>query len=157
MKELTEIETFLNQLRYLLIETNEMRVAIQKYKQEAETIKAIRYDVPRVSGSQQSDLCDLIVQRESTVRKLTQDWAMREKQLTEKLETLQNLLPLLTDGNQRGVIIARYINGKTWEAIAEEYHYSERSIRRLHNKAVAAWQAQSGKVSRILKLSGFVR
>ena len=74
-----------------------------------------------------------------------------------QLETLQNLLPLLPNGTQRGVIIARYINGKTWEMIAEEYHYSERSIRRLHNKAIYEWQAQGEKVSSILKLSGFVR
>ncbi len=156
MKELTEIEIFLNQLKCLLIETNEMRAAIQKYQQEADTIKAIRYDVPRVTSSNQSDLSDVVIRRENTVRKLTQNWAEREKELTGKLETLQNLLFLLEDGNQRGVIIARYINGKTWEAIAEEYHYSERSIRRLHNKAVAAWQSQNQKVSEILKLSGFV-
>lgn len=157
MKELTEIENFLNQLKCLLIETSEMKAAIQRYKQEADTIQAIRYDVPRVTGSHQSDLSDVVIQRENTVRKLMEEWAEREKQLTMQLETLQNLLPLLSDGTQRGVIIARYINGKTWEMIAEEYHYSERSIRRLHNKAIYEWQAQGEKVSSILKLSGFVR
>lgn len=49
MKELTEIENFLNQLKCLLIETSEMKAAIQRYKQEADTIQAIRYDVPRVT------------------------------------------------------------------------------------------------------------
>ena len=115
MKELTEIENFLNQLKCLLIETSEMKAAIQRYKQEADTIQAIRYDVPRVTGSHQSDLSDVVIQRENTVRKLMEEWAEREKQLTMQLETLQNLLPLLPNGTQRGVIIARYINGKTWE------------------------------------------
>ena len=42
----------------------------------------------------------------------------------------------LEDGVLRTLLIEYYINGKTWEQVAEDMNYSRMQIHRLHNKAI---------------------
>lgn len=49
-------------------------------------------------------------------------------QATEKLE----------DANQRTLLIERYVNGKTFEEIAAEMHYTWRHVHRVHGAALRA-------------------
>jgi len=47
----------------------------------------------------------------------------------------------------RRLLVLRYLNGKSWESIAVEMHYSWRQIHRLHGRALVA-------VSEVLKDDG---
>lgn len=62
-----------------------------------------------------------------------------EKRIDElykiKYEILQ-AINSLDDSILRSILIARYINFKTWEEIAENLHYACRHIMRLHAKAL---------------------
>lgn len=51
---------------------------------------------------------------------------------TEILEAINNV----PGSAYRAVLIAYYVNCKAWEEIAEELHYSERTVHRIHGEAI---------------------
>lgn len=48
----------------------------------------------------------------------------------------------MDDLNEQNILIARYIQLKSWKQIAREMHYSEQQIYRLHGMALQHFQAQ---------------
>lgn len=56
-----------------------------------------------------------------------------ERQRAEIISAIDRL----KDGRYRAVLLHRYINGKTFEEIAESMNYSRRQIIRLHSEALA--------------------
>lgn len=81
----------------------------------------------------------------SMERKMT-DYANYSVMLDKRMKELINyrfkmisLIVRLDDVTHRTLLIARYIDCKTWERIAEEMHYSDKWVRtHLHSKALQA-------------------
>lgn len=66
-----------------------------------------------------------------------------EKEVDEEIDQLREIkrevyqvIFSLSDERYRAVLRRRYINGKTWEQIAVELHYSYKQVCRIHGKAL---------------------
>lgn len=53
------------------------------------------------------------------------------------LEAIEDLIEGLEDYRQKTLIRLRYIDGLSWEQIAQEMHWSERTVYNIHGKALA--------------------
>ena len=54
----------------------------------------------------------------------------------EKLIELEEKIDALAEYDQKAVLYFRYIYGMKWADVAERMHWSERTVRRIHEKAV---------------------
>ena len=61
-------------------------------------------------------------------------------ELTKLLDEIEKLLGEVRNSNYRLLLELRYLQGLTWEQIAEKMHYSWRHIIRLHGKALLQMQ-----------------
>lgn len=61
--------------------------------------------------------------------------------VTRKAETFEKIRGM-DDLNEQNILIARYIQLKSWKQIAREMHYSEQQIYRLHGMALQHFQVQ---------------
>lgn len=52
------------------------------------------------------------------------------------IEQIEDFIELLDNPCDRNIMRLRYIHRKKWEDIAEELHYDERHVRRLHDKII---------------------
>ena len=52
------------------------------------------------------------------------------------LEAVEDLIDLLSDYDEKRIIRLRYINGLTWDAIAQEENWSSATVRRIHGRAL---------------------
>lgn len=155
MKELTEIEIFLTDMHGLHIELAERLEELEREENDpAVDVKAINYDIPHVTGGKISDLSDAIIQKDRKIERLKQECQASIDRLKDKRIILDQLLKLLIGSDVRGIILARYMNNKEWTVIANQYHYSERHVKRIHNQAIKDWnQNHSKEVHQIISKS----
>ena len=59
----------------------------------------------------------------------------REKTLN-LAEQIEDMIDALDDHNQKAVIRLHYLNGYTWEQVGLILHFTDRSVRRIHGKAI---------------------
>lgn len=59
----------------------------------------------------------------------------REKAL-EILDEIEDMIDELQSFDQKQVLRLHYIAGLTWDQVAMEAHYSERTVRRIHGQAL---------------------
>ena len=63
---------------------------------------------------------------------------------TEKRQVIISQIDSMDDMNFYDVLFHRYIEGKTFEAISEDIHYSWRQVMRIHDDALAAFEKKFG-------------
>ena len=63
---------------------------------------------------------------------------------TEKRQVIISQIDSMEDMNFYDVLFHRYIEGKTFEAISEDMHYSWRQVMRIHDDALAAFEKKFG-------------
>ena len=75
-----------------------------------------------------------------------------ERGLDEKIDRMiamrdeiQGVIERVRDGRMRVLLKLRYLNGRTWEEIAEEMCYTTRNIYNLHNVAIKMVAAEIGE------------
>lgn len=68
-----------------------------------------------------------------------------ESRVSDELELLEatereviGTIDKITDGTLHTLLYERYINGKTWEQIAVDMHYSYRGVTKMHGRALLA-------------------
>lgn len=62
----------------------------------------------------------------------------------EKKSRIVNQIENIDDDMQYQILFSRYINGKTFEAIADENNYSVRQILRIHGNALYEFEKEYG-------------
>lgn len=63
---------------------------------------------------------------------------------TEKRQVIISQIDSMEDMNFYDVLFHRYIEGKTFEAISEDIHYSWRQVMRIHDDALAVFEKKFG-------------
>lgn len=58
------------------------------------------------------------------------------EELEKKEREIQSVIEKLTDADERYVLLYRYMQGMTWEAISLEMNLSEKTVRRKHFSGV---------------------
>ena len=132
---------FLNHARKLNIEVKQL----QEAKQESFAFAcgtSIDYSAERVQSSSGNNAERKLITYSDFSVMLDERIAELEAYRSEVLAKIE----LLENATYRTLLIARYINCKTWEQIANDMNFGERHIYRIHGRALIAFD-------KILKMS----
>lgn len=122
---------------------NEYKLACKKVVALQEQLESLREveqsakvqklsDMPKGSGSRQSDLSDLMIRIEELQEEV--DTAL-DKCIEKKLEIEESLICRVDDEEAR-VLRYRYIKLLGWKEIAKRLDYSVRHVQRIHGRAI---------------------
>lgn len=126
---------FLRSLRKMTLEIEALREEIILLRQEAEGIKAMTLsDMPK--GGQPKDAAEIIAE----VADLQRTRYERTLERMEKREQAMVVITRMEDGEQRAVLVMRYVLGKSWDDIVDEMHYSFATVFRLHGAALQSFE-----------------
>jgi len=78
-------------------------------------------------------------QMERAVEKMMEieaQYYQRIIEISKVLTTIENAIDKLKDGNQRVLIMHRYIEGMSWEQVAVKMHYTIRRLTQIHGEAL---------------------
>lgn len=131
---------YLNQVRRYDRMINNKLSEIYQLKTLATSI-SVATDADRVQSSGNKDRMGNVVARlvdiERETDKLIQVY-------TEKRQIIISQIDSMEDINFYDVLFHRYIEGKTFEAIADDMHYSWRQVMRIHDDALVAFEKKFG-------------
>lgn len=74
----------------------------------------------------------------SSIAAIDEMLVRRTEELARRREDIERMVASVEDDTLRRLLHLRYIEGCTWETIAEKMHYNYRWVLRLHGRALAA-------------------
>ena len=106
---------------------------IQRLKEQIEDLRAGGLKSPRVTGmpkatSKAGDQIGNRVARLSTLEGMIRDLKIRQARIRDTIGRLQP--------TEMRILWYRYIDGLSWDRIAEKMQYSQRFVLRIHSKAL---------------------
>lgn len=126
---------YLLQYRRLRAKERSVREAMQEAHELAGALKS-----PSLSGMPHSgvmrDLSDAIEKCDLIDRK----YAAVLAEVLRTRERIEASIEMLGDDRQEAVLRMRYISGKSWQRIAQEMAYDERTIYRIHGAGLRSLQ-----------------
>ena len=114
-----------------------------RLRQDIMSLQAIDYSKDRVSGGKPITIADKVAELDAVTEELMKEWS---KYLRER-EYARFLIEQLKSPKQRVVLIDRYINGCTWEKVAELVNCSRQNIHNLHKRAIRNFEEIYKKVA----------
>lgn len=130
-----DIEAFFEEIRRCRKHIDSLNQYRLQYEMDLFSLKGCRYDKEPVDGGTSSDLSDIVIAFE---QKMAQAEELRIKELNRYGDMITRgfrLLALLSDPEQKSIMIDRYFLNKIWEKIAQEHHYARTYCYDLKNKA----------------------
>jgi DNA-directed RNA polymerase specialized sigma subunit len=127
-----EIEkvNFLNRYVEAKIECDRIGYVLESYRELERSAR--RMSMSMVSQKSRRDISDYIAKVETQEQELFRAYRAMEKGLTE----VSTKIAELKSREEKMILTERFINGKTMNDIAWEYHYSRRNLYRLYNRAI---------------------
>lgn len=130
-----EVKNFFEEMRKCRHTIDSLNQCKMQYEMDLFSLKGCRYDKEPVDGGTSSDLSDIVIAFE---QKMAQAEELRIKELNRYGDMIAKgfkLLSLLSDPEQKSIMIDRYFLNKFWEKIAQEHHYARAYCHDLKNKA----------------------
>lgn len=130
------IEAFFEEIRRCRKHIDSLNQYRQQYEMDLFSLKGCRYDKEPVDGGVSSDLSDIVIAFE---QKMAQAEELRIKELNRYGDMITKgfeLLALLSDPEQKSIMIDRYFMNELWEKIALEHHFDKRSCLRMRDRAI---------------------
>ena len=131
-----ELEAFFEEIRRCRKHIDSLNQYRQQYEMDLFSLKGCRYDKEPVDGGSPSDLSDIVIAFKEKIAKLEE---LRIKELNRYGDMITKgfkLLSLLSDPEQKSIMIDRYFMNILWEKIALEHHYVRSHCYRLKNEAI---------------------
>lgn len=131
-----ELEAFFEEIRRCRKHIDSLNQYRLQYEMDLFSLKGCRYDKEPVDGGTSSDLSDIVIAFE---QKMAQAEELRIKELNRYGDMITRgfrLLALLSDPEQKSIMIDRYFMNKLWEKIALEHHYVRSHCYRLKDEAI---------------------
>lgn len=131
-----DIEAFFEEIRRCRKHIDSLNQYRLQYEMDLFSLKGCRYDKEPVDGGTSSDLSDIVIAFE---QKMAQAEELRIKELNRYGDMITKgfrLLALLSDPEQKSIMIDRYFMNKLWEKIALEHHFDRRSCLRMRDRAI---------------------
>lgn len=131
-----ELEAFFEEIRRCRKHIDSLNQYRQQYEMDLFSLKGCRYDKEPVDGGVSSDLSDIVIAFE---QKMAQSEELRIKELNRYGDMITKgfrLLALLSDPEQKSIMIDRYFMNILWEKIALEHHYVRSHCYRLKDEAI---------------------
>lgn len=130
-----DIEAFFEEIRRCRKHIDSLNQYRQQCEMDLFSLKGCRYDKEPVDGGSPSDLSDIVI---AFKEKMAKSEELRIKELNRYGDMITRgfkLLSLLSDPEQKSIMIDRYFLNKFWEKIAQEHHYARAYCHDLKNKA----------------------
>lgn len=131
-----ELEAFFEEIRRCRKHIDSLNQYRQQYEMDLFSLKGCRYDKEPVDGGVSSDLSDIVIAFE---QKMAQAEELRVKELNRYGDMITKgfrLLALLSDPEQKSIMIDRYFMNILWEKIALEHHFDRSTCMRMRDRAI---------------------
>lgn len=131
-----DIEEFFEEIRRCRKHIDSLNQYRQQCEMDLFSLKGCRYDKEPVDGGSPSDLSDIVI---AFKEKMAKSEELRIKELNRYGDMITKgfkLLALLSDPEQKSIMIDRYFMNVLWEKIALEHHYVRSHCYRLKDEAI---------------------
>ena len=131
-----DIETFFEEIRRCRKHIDSLNQYRQQCEMDLFSLKGCRYDKEPVDGGSPSDLSDIVI---AFKEKMAKSEELRIKELNRYGDMITKgfkLLALLSDPEQKSIMIDRYFMNKLWEKIALEHHSDRSTCLRMRDRAI---------------------
>lgn len=131
-----DIETFFEEIRRCRKHIDSLNQYRLQYEMDLFSLKGCRYDKEPVDGGVSSDLSDIVIAFE---QKMAQAEELRIKELNRYGDMITRgfrLLALLSDPEQKSIMIDRYFMNVLWEKIALDHHFDRSTCMRMRDRAI---------------------
>lgn len=112
-------------------------------------VKAIRYDKDKVSGGQQGDLADVLLNIEREQERINEQIARQLERVMRHRAELYQLMEKVPDGPGKAAAQEHYLYHVPWGVVAERLHYGKDYTRKSAYRCVelleAIWQEEDPK------------
>lgn len=136
---------YLNQIRDTDLNIKCKEREVFRLRQDILYLQAIDYSKDIVSGGKPITIADKIANIDAIADELMREWSefLRER------ERARFIIDAIPSAKQKAVLIDRYINGYTWEKVAELIKCSVQNIHNLHKRAIRNFEEIYKKVDSI--------
>ncbi|MDU2164751.1 MAG: DUF1492 domain-containing protein [Veillonella sp.] len=107
------------------------------------SLQAIDYSKERISGGQPITIADKVANLDAVTDEIMREWST----YFQERERARFMINQIHSTKQRTVLIDRYINGCTWEKVAELVGCSRQNIHNLHKRAIKNFDTIYKKVA----------
>lgn len=131
-----EVEAFFEEIRRCRKHIDSLNQYRQQCEMDLFSLKGCRYDKEPVDGGSPSDLSDIVI---AFKEKMAKSEELRIKELNRYGDMITKgfkLLALLSDPEQKSIMIDRYFMNKLWEKIALEHHSDRSTCLRMRDRAI---------------------
>ena len=131
-----EVEAFFEEIRRCRKHIDSLNQYRLQYEMDLFSLKGCRYDKEPVDGGTSSDLSDIVIAFE---QKMAQAEELRIKELNRYGDMITKgfrLLALLSDPEQKSIMIDRYFMNVLWEKIALDHHFDRSTCMRMRDRAI---------------------
>ena len=125
---------YLSQVRYLEEKIAKMKIDIEEYRRLAWAIPGCDYDSIKVDCTRDNEapFKKWIIKAADLERDLVKLQGKYDETRNEVISTID----LLQDSDLKRVLLYKYVNGMSWNAIADKMYSSSSSVKRWHWKAL---------------------
>ena len=116
-----EVREFFEKLRSQRQELQSLIQERENVARDIASVKAVRYDKPKITVSSNSDLAQLLEQILEECGGLDKQLAARMQVLTDMKKEAYALLALCDDPRDKAVLYDRYLAGMSWAQIEKKY------------------------------------
>lgn len=125
----------LKEIRYLDMELQSIKEQINRLEYEAQGLQAMKLsDMPR--GGKGLDMADVMAEAID----LQQKYAVRWIELNQKRKDVEANIDSVEMPEERAVLRYRYLANKSWSNIAVLLGYEERTVYRIHGRALLSYE-----------------
>lgn len=131
-----EVERFFEEIRRCRKHIDSLNQYRQQCEMDLFSLKGCRYDKEPVDGGSPSDLSDIVI---AFKEKMAKSEELRIKELNRYGDMITKgfkLLALLSDPEQKSIMIDRYFMNNLWEKIALEHHSDRSTCLRMRDRAI---------------------
>lgn len=104
-------------------------------------VKAIRYDKDKVSGGQQGDLADVLLNIEKERERINEQIARQLERVMRHRAELYQLMEKVPDGPGKAAVQEHYLYHVPWGVVAERLHYGRDYTRKSAYRCVELLEA----------------
>ena len=130
-----DAKQYLRKVRYLDKTISAKLEQIETLHAQVTKTTTVLSDMPGCKGNQ-----DKLAKTIAKIVDLKKGRRQEIEDYVDLKEEAIRLIDSMSDGRHRLVLTYRYINGKTWEEIAVEMHYTYKWVHVLHGQALADFE-----------------
>lgn len=131
-----EVERFFEEIRRCRKHIDSLNQYRLQCEMDMISLRGCRYDKEPVDGGSPSDLSDIVI---AFGQKMAQAEELRIKELNRYGDMITRgfkLLSLLSDPEQKSIMIDRYFMNVLWEKIALDHHFDRSTCMRMRDRAI---------------------